>query len=188
MDLLLDIASAVLLLTGGFFVFVGGFGVMRMPEFFTRMHAASLTDTGGAALILLGLMLQGGLTLVPFKLAAIFLFLFLTSPTASYALANAALLSGVSTACRNETGAPLPENEVDSADSKPASKSVAKTSASRTSGRKTTAKQAAEQAAPKTAARKASKKAAKKPAGKAAKKPARKAAKKAAGKPAGKKS
>ena len=73
MNLLLDITSAILLLTGAFFVFVGGFGVMRMPEFFTRMHAASLTDTGGAALILVGLMLQGGFTLVPLKLAAIFL-------------------------------------------------------------------------------------------------------------------
>ena len=65
MDILLDIASTVLLVTGGFFVFVGGFGVMRMPELYTRMHAASLTDTGGAALILVGLMLQGGFTWCP---------------------------------------------------------------------------------------------------------------------------
>ena len=108
MDIVLDIASTALLITGTFFVFAGGLGVMRMPDFFTRMHAASLTDTGGAALILIGLMLQGGLTLVPLKLAAIFLFLFLTSPTASYALANAALLSGLKPLCRNETGKGLP--------------------------------------------------------------------------------
>ena len=169
MDLLLDIASAVLLLTGGFFVFVGGFGVMRMPEFFTRMHAASLTDTGGAALILLGLMLQGGLTLVPFKLAAIFLFLFLTSPTASYALANAALLSGVRTACRNETGSPLPENQVNAVTSETPAAPKAKASA-----RKTAAKKASKKAAPakpaKTAAKKTVKKAARKPAGKTARK------------------
>lgn len=169
MDLLLDIASAVLLLTGGFFVFVGGFGVMRMPEFFTRMHAASLTDTGGAALILVGLMLQGGLTLVPFKLAAIFLFLFLTSPTASYALANAALLSGVGTACRNETGSPLPENQTDTATSKPAAAPKAKAAARKTVGKKVSKKTATAKPA-KTAAKKAVKKAA----GKRARKTARK--------------
>ena len=169
MNLLVDIASAVLLLTGGFFVFVGGFGVMRMPEFFTRMHAASLTDTGGAALILLGLMLQGGFTLVPLKLAAIFLFLFLTSPTASYALANAALLSGVRTACRNETGSPLPENQPDTATSKPAAVSSAKASAGKTAAAKVSRKAAPAKPA-KTVAKKPVKKAARKPAKKSARK------------------
>ncbi|MEM9472649.1 MAG: monovalent cation/H(+) antiporter subunit G [Pseudomonadota bacterium] len=170
MDLLLDIASAVLLLTGGLLVFVGGVGVMRMPEFFTRMHAASVTDTGGAALILAGLMLQGGLTLVPLKLAAIFLFLFLTSPTASYALANAALLSGVATACRNQTGKQLPEERQDALSaSKPQTPPVAKAPAE-----KAAAKKAATAAAPKKPAKKAARKATRK----TAKKPAKKAARK----------
>lgn len=111
MDLALDIISAILLAAGTFFVFAGGLGVMRMPDFYTRMHAASLTDTGGAALIIAGLLLQGGLTLAPVKLLAIFLFLFLTSPTASYALVNAALLSGLKPKARNETGLSLPEGE-----------------------------------------------------------------------------
>jgi len=162
MELLLDIASAVLLLTGGFFVFVGGFGVMRMPEFFTRMHAASLTDTGGAALILVGLMLQGGLTLVPLKLAAIFLFLFLTSPTASYALANAALLSGVKTACRNETGTQLPENKPVAAGSNLTTTPVSKVSASKTDTDKAVAKKTAKKAVARKPAKKAVKKTAKK--------------------------
>ena len=109
MDLVLDIISAMLLAAGTFFVFVGGLGVIRMPDFYTRMHAASLTDTGGAALIIAGLLLQGGFTLAPVKLLAIFLFLFLTSPTASYALANAALLSGLKPKCRNQTGEDLPD-------------------------------------------------------------------------------
>jgi multicomponent Na+:H+ antiporter subunit G len=111
MDLLLDLISTLLLAAGTFFVFVGGLGVMRMPDFYTRMHAASLTDTGGAALIIAGLLLQGGLTLAPVKLLAIFLFLFLTSPTASYALANAALLAGLKPKARNETGVKLPGSE-----------------------------------------------------------------------------
>lgn len=149
MQLLLDILSAGLLFAGAFLVFVGGVGVMRMPELYTRMHAASVTDTGGAVLILVGLMLQGGFTLVPLKLAAIFLFLFLTSPTASYALANAALLSGAKPACRNETGKPLPGEEPAKDKSKPASaskvaksrKSAAKKSASRKPARKAERKQ-----------------------------------------------
>ena len=93
--LLLDLISWILLAAGGLFVFVGGLGALRMPNLYTRMHAASGTDSMGALLIIVGIMLQAGLSLATIKLAAILLFLLLTSPTASYALANAALLSGI---------------------------------------------------------------------------------------------
>ena len=66
-----------------------------MPDFYTRMHAASVTETLGAALILLGLMLQAGLTLVAAKLAMVGLLIFFTSPTATHALARAAMVRGV---------------------------------------------------------------------------------------------
>ncbi len=95
MALLLDILSWVALLGGGAFVLIGGIGILRMPDLYTRMHAASLTDTLGTLLILLGIMLQAGLTLASIKLVAIALFLLLTGPTATYALANSALLSGL---------------------------------------------------------------------------------------------
>lgn len=91
----LDIVSWFLLIGGGAFVLIGGIGIMRLPDLYTRMHAASLTDTLGTLLILGGIMLQAGLTLATIKLAAIALFLLLTGPTATYALANAAVLSGV---------------------------------------------------------------------------------------------
>jgi len=91
----LDMLSWVMLLVGGGFVLVGGIGVIRLPDLYTRMHAASLTDTLGTMLILGGIMLQAGLTLASIKLAVIVLFLLLTGPTATYALANAALLSQV---------------------------------------------------------------------------------------------
>jgi multicomponent Na+:H+ antiporter subunit G len=90
----LDLLSFVLLTAGGFCVFVGGVGVLRMPDLYTRMHAASVTDTAGLGLILLGLLIQAGWSLAAFKLLAMSLFLFVTAPTAVYALANAALLSG----------------------------------------------------------------------------------------------
>ena len=90
----LDWVCAILAMGGGFFVLVGGVGALRMPDLYTRMHASSLTDTLGSLLILSALMIQGGLSLATLKLAAIALFLLLTSPVASYALGNAALLSG----------------------------------------------------------------------------------------------
>lgn len=95
MTVLLDVVSWVLLSAGGVFVLVGGIGALRMPNLYTRMHAASVTDTMGAVLVIAGVMVQAGLSLVTIKLAAILLFLVLTSPTASYALASAALMAGI---------------------------------------------------------------------------------------------
>ena len=95
MTLAIDVLSWIMLTTGGAFVFIGGLGALRMPNLYTRMHAASLTDTMAAVLILGGIMLQAGMTLATIKLAAILLFLLLTSPTASNALASAAILSGL---------------------------------------------------------------------------------------------
>jgi len=93
----MDVLSWILLATGGAFVFVGGLGALRLPNFYTRMHAASLTDGLGTILILVGIILQAGWSLAAIKLLAILVCLLLTGPTASYALANAALLSGVKT-------------------------------------------------------------------------------------------
>lgn len=95
MSAILDVASWALLVAGGLFVLLGGVGALRMPNFYTRIHAASLTDSMGSILILVGIMLQAGLSLATVKLAAILGFLLLTGPTATYALANAALLSGM---------------------------------------------------------------------------------------------
>ncbi len=95
MAMFIDITSWIMMSLGGLFVFIGGVGVLRMPNLYTRMHAASLTDTIGAILIIAGIMLQAGISLATIKLAAILLFLLLTSPTASNALASAALLAGL---------------------------------------------------------------------------------------------
>ena len=94
MNLLLDTLSWVLLTLGGFSILIGGIGALRMPDLYTRMHAASVTDSLGAILVLVGIMLQAGWSLATIKLIAILLFLLLTSPTSSNALASAALLAG----------------------------------------------------------------------------------------------
>lgn len=93
-EALINAASLALMVAGGVFVFIGGLGAIRMPDLYTRMHASSLTDTLGSLLIILGLVLQAGFTLVTLKLFAVLVFLLLTSPVSAYALANAAMLSG----------------------------------------------------------------------------------------------
>lgn len=94
MAIILDVISWGFLLSGSFFSVVGGIGVIRMPDLFTRLHAAGVTDTGGAGLILVGLMFQGGLSLVTVKLLLILGFLWFSSPVSTYALARAALAGG----------------------------------------------------------------------------------------------
>jgi multicomponent Na+:H+ antiporter subunit G len=96
MNALLDAASWALLLSGSAFCGVGALGLIRMPDFFTRMHAASVTDTLGAGLLLLGLVLQAGFTLVAAKLLILALLILFTTPTATHALARAAFLRGMS--------------------------------------------------------------------------------------------
>ena len=93
--MIIDILSWICLLAGGALGIVGGIGIHRFPDFYSRLHAAGITDTLCAMLILLGLGLQAGWSLATFKLALIFVFLFFTSPTASHALANAAQHSGL---------------------------------------------------------------------------------------------
>lgn len=90
MELALTIASWTALLAGSLFLLCGGIGILRFPDFYTRLHAAGVTDTLGAGLILLGLMMHGGFTLVTIKLILILGFLWFTSPTATHALAKAA--------------------------------------------------------------------------------------------------
>ncbi len=91
----LDALSWALLVAGGVFAVVGAFGMLRMPDFYTRVHAASVVDTLGAGLILAGLLLQADDLLVAAKLVFIGLLLFFTSPTATHALARAAMTRGL---------------------------------------------------------------------------------------------
>ena len=95
MSVAIDILSWILLVSGGLFCIVGAVGLLRMPDFYTRVHAASVTDTLGVGLILLGLILQAGWTLVAAKLVIIGLLIFFTSPAATHALARAALGRGL---------------------------------------------------------------------------------------------
>jgi multicomponent Na+:H+ antiporter subunit G len=80
---------------GGIFMAIGALGMVRMPDVFTRLHAASVADSLGVGLILIGLALIAGFTLVSVKLLLLLLFISLTSPAATHAVARAALHAGV---------------------------------------------------------------------------------------------
>ena len=95
METALDILSWVLLLGGGAFVIIGGVGLLRLPDFYTRLHAAGMTDTLGAGLIIPGMLVEAGLSLVTVKLVLLGALIFLTSPTATHAIANAAFTAGL---------------------------------------------------------------------------------------------
>jgi multicomponent Na+:H+ antiporter subunit G len=83
------------ILSGSIFVIIGGIGLIRLPDFYTRIHAAGITDTMGAWLILIGLMFSAGWTLILAKLGMLLIFLVMTSPLASHALAKAAFMRGL---------------------------------------------------------------------------------------------
>jgi len=84
------ISAATLLIAGVIFVLAGTIGILRLPDFYTRLHAAGMTDTLGAELILTGLIIQSGFSQVSLKLALVGFFLLITSPTATHAIAHAA--------------------------------------------------------------------------------------------------
>jgi len=90
--------SNALLICGSLFCLAGGVGLLRMPEFYTRMHAGSVIDTAGVSLILLALILKASYSLewlAAVKLVFVGFLIFFSSPTASHALARAAMLRGI---------------------------------------------------------------------------------------------
>ena len=95
MEWLINGISIICLLGGCFFVLTGSIGLIRFPSFYTRLHAASLTDTMGCLLIILGLILQAGWSLISIKLFFIVVFILFTSPVATYALNRSARHGGV---------------------------------------------------------------------------------------------
>jgi len=104
MSMIFDVISVIFLMVGSFFVVGGAVGTMRFPDFYSRLHSAGVTDTLGAILILLGLMFLTADILIVVKLLFVGLFLFITGPTATHAIANAALTAGLRPFVSTPTG------------------------------------------------------------------------------------
>lgn len=100
-----NILSAALLLIGSVFVIAGAVGMVRMPDLYTRIHAASITDTGGATFIILGLLLQDIFifenVMAGIKLILVLVFIAFSAPTASHAIAKMALMGRLVPQCQN---------------------------------------------------------------------------------------
>ena len=90
----MELVSGVCLLAGGAFGIIGAVGVLRLPDFFSRLHPAGITDTLCATLVLFGLMLQAASFAVVAKLLLIWFFLLFTTPSATLALSKTAVQAG----------------------------------------------------------------------------------------------
>ena len=99
----MHVFSIVFILCGTFFLFTGTIGLLRLPDFYTRMHATAKCDTSGILLVLFGLVLYSGVSLASLKILLIAAFMLLTSPTAAHAITRAAL--------KNETPLWTPEKD-----------------------------------------------------------------------------
>jgi multicomponent Na+:H+ antiporter subunit G len=108
-EIVRNMASGACLLGGSLFCIIGGIGIVRMPDFYSRGHAAGITDTLGAGLILIGLMFLGGFSLISVKLLLILVFLFITGPTATHALVKAAYAGGLAADCEVRASQPRAE-------------------------------------------------------------------------------
>lgn len=90
-----NILGVTAVIGGAFFLLVGSTGLIRLPDFYSRNHATGKSDTLGIMLVIFGMILFEGFTLNSAKLFFILLFVFLTNPTGTHALANAAIRSGL---------------------------------------------------------------------------------------------
>lgn len=95
MSSFINIISAICIITGALAIIIGLIGVFRMPDFFTKLHAASIIDTLGTMLILVGLILYSGFNLISVKLLLILIFILISTPAAAHALAKSALHGGL---------------------------------------------------------------------------------------------
>lgn len=88
-----EVIAAILICVGGFLMLTTALGVVRFPDFYSRLHAGGKGDTAGQGLVLVGLILIAGFDLVVVKLTLIILFVFVFNPTATHALARGAWIN-----------------------------------------------------------------------------------------------
>jgi multicomponent Na+:H+ antiporter subunit G len=109
--MLFDVLHAVFLCAGTLFLLAAAIGVVKFPDFYARLHAAGKGDTLGQALVLVGLILGAGFTLVSLKLALVIFFVFVFNPTATHALARGAWVCGLRPWREENRGKPFVQRE-----------------------------------------------------------------------------
>lgn len=91
----MNILAGILIATGLFFLAVSCIGLVRLPDFYTRNHAAGKSGTLGSILVLTGLAIYNGFDITVLRLFIILLFFAVASPTATHAVARAAYKLGL---------------------------------------------------------------------------------------------
>ena len=86
--------SDICLLLGGILVLTGAVGLLRLPNFYTRLHAASVTESLAATLLIIGIMLDTGWSIDAAKLMLVILIMIIANPTITHALCRAAAHGG----------------------------------------------------------------------------------------------
>ena len=110
MDMLVLVLSGLSIAIGVISLLIGSLGLIKLPDVYCRIHAVGMIDTAGAGLIILGMIIHQGFSLVSFKLALIGVFLFFTSPIATHAVAQVAHKMGVKPVGRSLVKAPPTKN------------------------------------------------------------------------------
>lgn len=89
------IVSGILIFAGCFFMIAASIGVLRLPDFYTRIHAGSKADSLGQTLVILGLIVFEGFNLVSIKMLLIIVFIYIANPTAAHSIVKTAWVSGL---------------------------------------------------------------------------------------------
>lgn len=93
----IQIIFSILFITFGIlFMLVGSIGILRLPDFYSRTHSISKSDTLGIMFVIFGLVIYEGFTQSSLKLILVVLFIALSNPIGTHALARAAMKKGIS--------------------------------------------------------------------------------------------
>ena len=110
--MIIEIISGIIILLGIFLFASGTLGLIRLPDFYCRMHATGKCDTLGALLALTGLAIYNGFNLVTLKIIFIVVFIFVANPTATHAIGRAALVNNVKPWTKDSKGDGSPEEKM----------------------------------------------------------------------------
>ncbi|MFN7038449.1 MAG: monovalent cation/H(+) antiporter subunit G [Alphaproteobacteria bacterium] len=102
LEYIILLISWFFLVLGGFFIITSAVGCLRLPDFYSRLHAAGIGDSCGVPMILLGIIIHNGFNQFSFKIFLLIIFLFITSPTACHALAKSAYIFNLKNKSDNE--------------------------------------------------------------------------------------
>jgi len=98
----MTVLAIVFILAGVFFLVVSCIGILRLPDFYARTHAVGKSETLGAMLLIFGLALYQGFSIISLKILFVVVFILLANPAATHAMSRAALRAGLEPWTKNK--------------------------------------------------------------------------------------